>query len=164
MRSVAMVGAVNPLALNLLPFPFNVALVAVPVAPSGPSAIPEDDTIVATLLTGRDSPGTTPESFRRAINAQMALNHFISSSSLGAHKRSVRLVVTILKVCDLPSGADVGGMGDEAPSGGEAGRWRFCGRSYSSASRICEKLNSRCGFVSYNSSVWSAAMQRRSRK
>jgi hypothetical protein len=58
-------------------------------------------------------------------------------------------VVTILNVLDLPFGADEGGMGEEAPSGGVAGIWRCGGRSYSNASRICENLNSRCGFVSY---------------
>jgi len=76
-------GKVIPLALSRLPLPFNPALIADPAAPEAPwwpSAIPAGDAPVTTLLTGRDSPGTTPESFRRAINAQMALNHFISSS------------------------------------------------------------------------------------
>jgi len=73
-------------------------------------------------------------------------------------------VVTILKVCDLASGADEGGMGDEPPSGGEAGIWRLGGRSYSSASRICENLNSRCGFVSYNNVVWSVVSYRKGRE
>jgi hypothetical protein len=157
-------GEVIPLALSRLPLPFNPGLVEDPApheAPWWPSAIPVDDAPVTILLTGRDSPGTTPESFRRAINAQMALNHFISSSSLGAHSSSVRLVVTILKVCDLASGADEGGMGDEPPSGGEAGIWRLGGRSYSSASKICENLNSRCGFVSYNNAIWSVVIQGR---
>jgi hypothetical protein len=154
-RSVTPVSAVDPLALNLRPFPFNPPLIAVTAAPGWPSAISVTDVVVTTLLPGRDSPGTTPKSFRRAINAQMALNHLISSSSLGAHSRSVRLVVTILNVCDLPSGADEGGMGDEADSGGVAGMWRLGGRSYSSASRICENLNSRCGFVSYNKQDFS---------
>jgi hypothetical protein len=102
------------------------------------------------MVPGRDSPGTTPRSFLRAINAQIALNHLISSSSLGAHSKSVRLVVTILKVFDLLSGTDRGGNGYDATRGGVVGTWRFGGRSYSSASRIWENLNSRCGFVSYN--------------
>jgi len=123
---------VDPLALNLRPFPFNPPLVPDPTAteaPRWPSGVP-------TMVLGRDSPGTTPRSFRRAINAQMALNHLISSSSLGAHSRSVRLVVTILNVCDLPSAGAEGDEGDEATSGDVAGIWRFGGRSYSSASRI----------------------------
>lgn len=83
----------------------------------------------------------------------MALSHLISSSSLGAHSKRVRLVVTILNVFDLPSGADDGGMGDDDTNGDDVGIWRFGGRSYSSASRICENLNSRCGFVSYTNII-----------
>jgi hypothetical protein len=93
----------------------------------------------------------------------MALSHLISSSSLGAHSKSVRFVVTILKVCEFPSGAAEGGMGDEVTNGGVAGMWRLGGKSYSSASRICENLNSRCGFVSYDKAILSAAIQRRRR-
>jgi len=65
----------------------------------------------------------------------------------------VRLVVTILKVCEFPSGVAEGGMGDEVTGGGVVGMWRLGGKSYSSASRICENLNSRCGFVSYDKSI-----------
>jgi hypothetical protein len=45
-----------------------------------------------------DCPGTKPESVLRAISARMAPIHLISSSSLGAHSKSVRFVVTILNV------------------------------------------------------------------
>lgn len=45
-----------------------------------------------------DCPGTIPVPVRRAINARIAPSHLISSSSPGAHRSSVRLVVTILNV------------------------------------------------------------------
>ena len=103
------------------------------------------------IVPGRDSPGTTPWSFLRAIKAPMALNHLISSSSLGAQRRRVRFVVTILNVWESrveswSEDADVGGLGNGVWA--VKGIWRFGGRSYSSASRICENWNSRCGFVS----------------
>lgn len=44
------------------------------------------------------SPGTVPVPDRRAISARTAPSHFISSSSVGAQRSSVRLVVTILNV------------------------------------------------------------------
>jgi hypothetical protein len=43
-------------------------------------------------------PGTKPESVLLAISARMAPIHLISSSSLGAHSKRVRFVVTILNV------------------------------------------------------------------
>ena len=53
----------------------------------------------AAAFAGVASPGTTPASDRLAISARTALNHLISSSSLGAQRSTVRLVVTILNVC-----------------------------------------------------------------
>ena len=63
----------------------------------GPAA--EDAGWCETVATAAESPGTTPAPDRRAMSALTALNHLISSSSLGAHSSSVRFVVTTLKVC-----------------------------------------------------------------
>ena len=45
------------------------------------------------------SPGNWPDPDRLAISARTAPSHLNSSSSLGAHNNSVRLVVTILNIC-----------------------------------------------------------------
>ncbi len=65
------------------------------------------------------SPGTTPEPDLRAMSARIAPNHLISSSSFGAQRSSVRLVVTTLKVWSLwlSSGSTEAGMGGEGASG-----------------------------------------------
>lgn len=98
-----------------------------------------------------ESPGTPPEPDRRAISARTAPSHLISSSSLGAHRRSVLFVVTILKVCaSFDSSSDAGATtgGDATGAVMSAGFCRFAGRSYSSASSISANGKRRCGFVS----------------
>ena len=99
-----------------------------------------------------ESPGTTPAPDRRAMSARTALNHLISSSSLGAHSSSVRFVVTILNVCfpaAPPSGSSTpcsGGRGGD--SGGDIALCRLAGRSYSKASSSWFRGIARCGLVS----------------
>jgi hypothetical protein len=82
----------EPAALNLRALPLIAALALVEAATGGRFEEPacEDGNLVR--------PGTNPEPVLRAISARMAPIHLISSSSLGAQSRSVRLVVTILKV------------------------------------------------------------------
>ena len=66
------------------------------------AALALTDAVTGGMLKGPegnfDCPGTKPESVLRAISARMAPIHLISSSSLGAHSKSVRFVVTILNV------------------------------------------------------------------
>lgn len=78
------------------------------------------------------------------MSARIALSHLISSSSLGAQRRRVRFVVTILNVCDRcvaspSSGEDEEGTGGDVADGDVTlGTFRCAGRSYSSASNIIE--------------------------
>jgi hypothetical protein len=69
-----------------------------------PAAAPVAEVVVVIVICLDDVfPGTTPEPLLLAISARIAPNHFISSSSVGAHKRRFLFVVTILKVCDAES-------------------------------------------------------------
>jgi len=114
--------------------------------PGGTSACP-----IEAVAFDAVSPGTTPASDRRAISARTAPSHLISSSSLGAHNRRVRLVVMILNVwAPCPSSPSSGRPadvdGDAGPRG--PGLCRCVGRSYSSASNISENGKCRWGLVS----------------
>lgn len=96
----------------------------------------------ADVVDAAESPGKTPDPDRRAMSARTALSHLISSSSLGAHRRSIRLVVTTLNVCRAcpssgPSGADVESCGEETGGMVIFGLCLWDGKSYSNASRIC---------------------------
>ncbi len=100
--------------------------------------------------TAAESPGTTPAPDRRAMSARTALSHLISSSSLGAHNSSVRLVVAILKVC-LPAASPSSSPPFDCWGGDVGGEIALClcaGKSYSSASRIWVSGMERWGLVS----------------
>ena len=112
-------------------------------------------------LVAAGSTGTPPVPVRRAISARTAPSHLISSSSLGAQRSSVFLVVMILNVCFFwassvssvliaPLDVDVGT--------GAVGCVVACreGSSYSSASTISENWNLPCGFVSCG---WGAQLR-----
>ena len=77
-------------------------------APGGELAVPGVDEDI-----DDGSPGTTPWPDRRAMSARIALSHLISSSSLGAHRSSVRFVVTTLNVC-VPAASPSSGPDDDA--------------------------------------------------
>ena len=122
-------------------------------APGGELAVPGVDEDI-----DDGSPGTTPWPDRRAMSARIALSHLISSSSLGAHRSSVRFVVTTLNVC-VPAASPSSGPDDDAwwcwwcgdcgPGDATTVGWlRFGGRSYSSASMMSASGIWRCGFVS----------------
>lgn len=137
------IGRPDPLALNRRTLFIN-------PEPDGIPDVGELTSFGPTVFSG--SPGTIPDSDLRAISALTAPSHLISSSSLGAQSRSVRLVVTILNKlvrCDSssPPGENVGdGTGGEAMAA-------FCRCAvilYSKASRISETRNRAWGFVSCN--------------
>ena len=84
--------AFDPTALIFLTLPLIAALALAEAVTGGMLKGPPCDE------GNFDCPGTKPESVLRAISARMAPIHLISSSSLGAHSKSVRFVVTILNV------------------------------------------------------------------
>ena len=109
---------------------------------------------VAVTVEELPSPGTTPAPDRRAMSALTALSHLISSSSDGAHSRRFFLGVITLNVWTWPRppsglspilavwtcGDDVGGSLTR-----ELGVCLCAGKSYSRASRICDRGIWRCG-------------------
>ena len=99
-----------------------------------------------------ESPGTIPAPDRRVVSARMAPSHLISSSSLGAQRSSVLLVVTILNVwvrcVSSPSSVVDESGGDIVEVGMSVTLCRFAGRSYSNASSISVNGNVRWCFVS----------------
>ena len=84
--------AFDPTALNFRTLPLIAALALAEAVTGGMLKGPPCDE------GNFDCPGTKPESVLRAISARIAPIHLISSSSLGAHSKSVRFVVTILNV------------------------------------------------------------------
>jgi hypothetical protein len=82
----------DPAALIFRPLPLIAALALADVVTGGMLEGPPGEE------GNFGCPGTNPESVLRAISARMAPIHLISSSSLGAHSKSVRFVVTILNV------------------------------------------------------------------
>lgn len=118
---------------------------------------PTVDGVAVTVEFVLPSPGTTPAPDRRAMSALTALSHLISSSSEGAQSNRVFLGVITLNVwvwARPPSGlspilvfwtwgADVGGELTR-----ELGVCLCAGKSYSRASRICDRGIWRCGLVS----------------
>lgn len=131
---------------------------AVVVFPEGETIFPPGGELVFPGVDEEEgSPGTTPWPDRRAMRARITLSHLISSSSLGAQRRSVRFVVTTLNVC-APAALPLSSCppedeawcwcGDCGPGDAMVGWLRFGGRSYSSASMMNARGIWRWGFVS----------------